>query len=39
MYETIRRLYEEGKLTETGLSKAVSDGLITEEQKEEIMNI
>lgn len=37
MFETLRRLYDEGKLTVVKLSVAVSKGFITEEQKQEII--
>jgi len=37
MYETLLRLYNEGRLKETGLAKAVTLGWITEEQKTEIL--
>lgn len=32
MYENIKRLYKEGKLSLTGLQNAVNKGWITEEQ-------
>jgi phenylpyruvate tautomerase PptA (4-oxalocrotonate tautomerase family) len=37
MYETLLRLYKTGKLTEAGLTNAVTKGWITEEQKAEII--
>jgi hypothetical protein len=37
MYETLLRLWKEGRLTETQLSNAVLKGWITEEQKQEIL--
>jgi hypothetical protein len=37
MFETLLRLYKEGKLSEQGLENAVIKGWITEEQKQEIM--
>lgn len=36
MFETLKRLYTEGKLSEEGLNNAVEKGWITEEQKLEI---
>ena len=38
MFETLLRLYKEGKLTEEKLDNAVIKGWITEEQKQEILN-
>lgn len=38
MYETLMRLYNEGRLPEVGLSNAVTKGWITEEQKKEIID-
>lgn len=38
MYETLLRLWKEGKLTEQGLENAVEKGWVTEEQKQEIMS-
>jgi hypothetical protein len=38
MFETLQRLYAEGKLTETGLANAVLKGLVTQEQADEIKN-
>lgn len=38
MYNTLKRLYSTGKLTQNGLNNAVLRGWITEEQKEEILN-
>lgn len=38
MFETLKRLYLEGKLTVDGLENAVAKGWITEEQKQEITN-
>lgn len=37
MYERIKRLYQEGRLTEAGVRNAAKKGLITEEQAEEII--
>jgi hypothetical protein len=37
MYETLLRLWKEGKLTEESLNTAVLKGWITEEQKQEIL--
>lgn len=37
MYNTLKRLYQAGKLDEAGLESAVTKGWITEEQKKEIM--
>lgn len=37
MFETLKRLYAEGKLTEQGLGNAVAKGWITEEQRQEIL--
>jgi hypothetical protein len=37
MYETLLRLWQEGKMTEQGLDNAVVKGWIKEEQKQEIM--
>lgn len=37
MYHTLYRLYIEGRLTEIGLTNAVSKGWIVEEQKQEII--
>lgn len=39
MYETLKRLYRAGKLTESGLRNAVIRGWITEAQMNEIMGI
>lgn len=38
MYNTLKRLYQSGKLDETGLENAVTKGWISEEQKAEIMS-
>jgi len=38
LFETLKRLYKEGKLTEEGLNNAISKGWITEEQKQEIVS-
>lgn len=38
MFETLQRLYNEGRLTETELSNAVVRGWITEEQKGVILD-
>lgn len=37
MFETLKRLYWEGGLTEAGLNRAVQKGWITEAQKEKII--
>lgn len=37
MFDTVKRLYEAGRLDETGLDKAVLLGWITAEQKHELM--
>ncbi len=37
MYNTLKRLYQSGKLDEKGLENAVTKGWITEKQKQEIM--
>lgn len=39
MYETLKRLYNEGRLTEVGLSNAVTKGWITEEEKNSILGV
>lgn len=36
MFETIKRLYTSGKLTDTGLDNAVAKNWITEAEKESI---
>jgi len=36
-FDRFKRLYNEGKLTEAGLDKAVALGLITAAEKREIM--
>lgn len=38
MYERLKRLYLEGKLTKEQLHNAVDKGWITEEQYQEIIN-
>lgn len=38
MFERLNRLYNEGRLTEEGLSNAVIRGWITEQQKQAILN-
>lgn len=38
MYETLLRLYKEGRLPETGLNNAVTKGWITEGQKQGIID-
>lgn len=38
MYNTLLRLYKEGRLTEQGLINAFLKGWVTEEQIEEILN-
>jgi len=37
MFERLKRLYNEGKIDEAGLSAAVAKGWITEEEKTIIM--
>lgn len=37
MYETLKRLYQEGKLSSEGLQNAVTKGWITQEQYETIV--
>ncbi len=37
MFETLKRLHREGKLTEQGLDNAVLKGWITAQQKNEII--
>ncbi len=37
MFETLERLWKEGRLPEVGLNRAVAKGWITEEQKVIIM--
>ncbi len=37
MYERVKMLYEQGRLTEKGLENAVKLGWITNEQKAEII--
>ena len=37
MYERLKRLYNEGRLTKEGLENAVARGWITEEQMQEII--
>ena len=37
MYETVKRLYLEGRIAETGLDNAISRGWITAYDKEAIM--
>lgn len=39
MYKTLKRLYDEGRLTVQGLRNAVTKGWITEEDMKEIMGI
>lgn len=39
MYNTIVRIYRNGMVTETGISKAVTLTWITEEEKAEIIQI
>lgn len=38
MFETIKRLYEEGKMSDQQLNNAVAKCWITEEQKQEILD-
>ncbi|MDT8719707.1 XkdX family protein [Clostridium sp. 19966] len=38
MFETLKRLYLEGKLTDEKLSNAVIKSWITEEEKQQIIN-
>lgn len=33
LFDTVKRLYEQGKLTEVGVSNAVAKGWITEDEK------
>ena len=37
MYESVKRLYLEGRITEAGLNNAVTRGWITSEEKTAIM--
>lgn len=37
MYETVKRLYLEGRIAEAGLDNAISRGWITTDDKEAIM--
>ena len=37
MFETLKRLYQEGKVTQQHLLNAVIKGFITEEQRSEIV--
>ena len=39
MFETLKRLYNAGRLTENGLTNAVAKGWITEEEKSSILGI
>lgn len=39
MFETLKRLWLEGKLTEAKLDNAIAKGWITAEQKAEIMSL
>ena len=39
MFETLKRLYNEGKLTSDDLQNAISFGWITQEQFEEIVGV
>ena len=38
MFDTLKRLYKENKITELDLDKAILNGWITTEQKNEIVN-
>ena len=38
MFERLKRLYEEGKITQDGINNAVTKGWITQEQAEEIIS-
>jgi len=38
MFETLKRLFDTGKLNEQGLQNAISKGWITEEQYNQIVN-
>lgn len=38
MFDTLMRLYKEGKLSDAGLENAVTKGWITQEQAETIKN-
>lgn len=37
MYATIKRLYHEGKIDESGLDNAIKKGWITDKEKADIM--
>ena len=37
MYERVKLLYEQGRLTQVGVERAVRLGWITEQQKKEIL--
>lgn len=37
MFERLKTLYENGRITKAGLTNAVKKGWITEEQKKEIL--
>ena len=39
MFDTLKRLYSDGKLTDTGLENAVAKGWITQEQADEIKGV
>lgn len=39
MYDTLKRLYTEGRLTENGLNNAVTKEWITEEEKNIILGV
>lgn len=38
MFEAIKKLYQQGKLTEAGINNAITKGWITQEQAQEILN-
>lgn len=39
MFETVKRLYLEGKLTDSGVKKAVKKGMITQKECDKILNL
>lgn len=38
MFETIKRLYAEGKISDSGVKKAVKKGMITQKECDKILN-
>ena len=38
MFERLKRLYADGKITQEGINNAVAKGWITQEQADEIIN-